>query len=271
VADEAEKIADHAAGIVSRILAGEDAGTLPVEFAVDPLFTINIQTTQAVGIRTKEEWADALLVMETLDVGASAPSMEGVAAVERSASAPSQDLRSGDAVISSRTKILAELPKRVFQLPDFSAFDAVSPKVGQAGDVALLGYVYRPQLRQDLESSVATIPGVQTVANRIEILPRSVSDDRLRIGTYAALYGHPELSRYLPSRLSRLSRGANLNVSLQDPDFPQGPHPIQILVKRGHVALIGSVSSESHRKLAESQTRSVAGVASVENYLKLQR
>jgi hypothetical protein len=154
-------------------------------------------------------------------------------------------------------------------LRNFCAFDAVSPKLVGTDEVILLGYVYKPGLRRDLETAVDSVKRIEIVANQIEVLPPSLDDDEIRVGVFRAIYGHPTLKQYLPKGSKAGAFGDNIAVSVDGEFFPRGPHPIQILVKGGDVALIGRVSSASHRKTADTQAKLVPGVNSVETYLRV--
>ncbi len=91
--------------------------------------------------------------------------------------------------------------------------------------------------------------GVEKLENRIEVLPLSAQDDRIRIAAYQAIYGHPALNR------------CGLNVML----------PIHILVKNGDLELSGLVSTELDRNLAGVQVNNIAGVHSVKNSLVISK
>jgi hypothetical protein len=114
------------------------------------------------------------------------------------------------------------------------------------------------------------------VDNQIARLPHTESDDQIRLKVYEAIYGHASLRSYLPKNSLAFKQGGNdtgkeLTVGLSGKSFPRGPHPIQILVRNGNVALIGMVNSASHRQIADRQAKSVAGVSTVETYLKTAR
>jgi sulfur carrier protein ThiS len=145
----------------------------------------------------------------------------------------------------------------------------VSPKLVGIDEIVLLGYVYKPGLKRDLENTVGSIKRIDTVDNQIEVLPPSQTDDEIRVEVFRAIYGHPSLSQYLPKGSKAGAFEGNVAVSVGGEFFPRGPHPIQILVKSGDVALIGRVSSVSHRQIADTQAKTVPGVSSVETYLRV--
>ncbi len=269
-ADSVDEFAARIASNVVRIIGGDEAGELPVELSVKPRLAINVETAGVLGIGLSDEWQDALLVFNTLDLGTGSPSMMGMSdQVPTAAPRVSPQRLTQEQIKREQAKTAAEIRKRIFKLRNFSAFDAVSPKLVGVDEIVLLGYVYKPGLKRDLENTVGSIKRIDTVDNQIEVLPPSQNDDEIRVGVFRAIYGHPSLSRYLPKSSKAGAFEGSVAVSVDGEFFPRGPHPIQILVKRGDVALIGRVSSASHRQIADTQAKSVPGVSSVETYLRV--
>jgi len=133
-------------------------------------------------------------------------------------------------------------------LPFYSVFDNLAFEI-DGGKVTLLGQVTRPTLRTDSERIVKRIEGVTSVENRIEVLPVSTFDDRIRLGVYRAVYGQGALFRYHLVPLA----------------------PIRIGVKNGDVTLEGVVASEMDRNLANIAANGVFGVFKVTNNLKVSK
>jgi hyperosmotically inducible protein len=100
-------------------------------------------------------------------------------------------------------------------------------------------------LKSDAEHAVKKIEGVEKVENRIEVLPVSPNDDRLRLQLFRAIYRYGPLQRYSLPPIK----------------------PIRIIVNRGHVLLEGVVDSEMDRNLANIRANQVPGVFSVDNNL----
>jgi osmotically-inducible protein OsmY len=100
-------------------------------------------------------------------------------------------------------------------------------------------------LKSDAERAVKKIEGVEKVDNRIEVLPVSPNDDRLRAQLFRAIYGYGPLQRYALSPIK----------------------PIRIIVDRGHVILEGVVDSTMDKNLANIRANGVPGVFSVTNNL----
>jgi hyperosmotically inducible protein len=109
--------------------------------------------------------------------------------------------------------------------------------------------VIRPTLRSSAERVVQRIEGISEVENKIEVLPVSTFDDRIRIAVYRAVYGGSGLQRYqLPVH-----------------------GPIRIIVRNGDVTLKGVVASDMDRNLAGMYANGVSGVFSVINDLRVVR
>ena len=133
-------------------------------------------------------------------------------------------------------------------LPYYSVFDNLEFQV--KGDrVVLTGQVVRAALQSDAESRVRKLEWVENVENRIEVLPVSFNDDRIRRGAYRAIYSHSVLHRYAL----------------------QPVPPIHIIVRNGHMTLVGVVSTEMERNVAYIQASSVSGAFSVTNRLRVER
>ena len=146
-----------------------------------------------------------------------------------------------------QTRLETDVRYELTMLPYYNVFDNLEFKVGPKGQVTLLGQVVRPTLKADAERVVKRVPGVEQVANEIEVLPVSPNDDRIRIATYRAIYRHDALERYAI----------------------QAVPPIHIVVKNGHVTLEGAVATDADRIIANLQARMVSGVFSVTNNLRV--
>lgn len=149
---------------------------------------------------------------------------------------------------ASPNRIARQIRHELVMLPYYGVFDELGFRV-EGGTVTLTGAVARPTLKSSAEQVVKDIEGVERVVNQIEVLPLSPNDDRIRIDTYRAIYGRAPLDRYAM----------------------QAVPPIHIIVKNGNVRLVGVVSSDSDRNLANMQARSVQGAFSVENQLSVEQ
>lgn len=135
----------------------------------------------------------------------------------------------------------------LIMLPFLSVFDNLQFQVNGSA-VVLSGQVARPSLKTSAERAVARIEGVSRVENRIEVLPVSFHDDRIRRAVLRSVYGNSVLNRY----------ALNPNPS------------IRIIVKNGDVTLEGVVAREMEKNIAYLQANSVHGVFSVTNNLRVE-
>ena len=143
-------------------------------------------------------------------------------------------------------RIIREVRHELLMLPYFGVFDNIAYKV-DGYNVTLMGQVTRPTLKSDAENVVKKIEGVEHVDNKIEVLPTSPNDDRLRLALFQAIYGYPPLQKYA------------LGVQ----------KPIRIIVKNGHVTLEGVVDNEGDKNIANIRANGVPGVFSVTNNLQV--
>jgi hyperosmotically inducible protein len=159
--------------------------------------------------------------------------------------------------------------KMLERLPYYGVFDYLAFSVDR-GVVTLVGFDYHGTLKGAAESAARRVPGVVEVADRIETLPASSGDDRVRWATFYKIYTDDFLSRYAPGG------GTSVIHDIIDqrrfPGMqPVGMYPIHIVVKNSRVMLLGVVDSASDRQLAEVRAREVTGVFAVENSLAVVR
>lgn len=151
-----------------------------------------------------------------------------------------------------RSKYQIWLTKQVrhelVMLPFYSVFDNLEFKI-EGEKVILMGQVVRPSLKSDAEASVKKIEGVRGVINRMEVLPLSPNDDRIRRAVFRAIYSEPALERY---------------------GLPAVPS-IHIIVKNGHVTLEGVTANQTDKNIAKIRANGVPGVFSVTNHLRVEK
>jgi hyperosmotically inducible protein len=148
----------------------------------------------------------------------------------------------------SQDRISREVFHELVMLPQLTIFDNLQYKVD--GDkVTLMGQVRNAVLKDAAEKSVKHIEGVDSVNNQIEVLPASGNDDRIRRQVARAIFNDERLFPY--------SMGS----------VP----PIHIIVKGGHVTLVGIVNSEADKNEANIRANGVPGVFSVDNQLQVQK
>jgi len=139
-----------------------------------------------------------------------------------------------------------EVRHELVQVPWLSVFDNLQYSVN-GSEVTLSGQVWQPVTKQDAETAVKGIEGVTKVNNNIEVLPLSPMDDQIRRAEYRAIYGAPGLQRYAMGVLPS----------------------IHIIVKNGHVTLIGTVDNQMDKNVAEIRAKSVPNVFSVDDNLQV--
>ncbi len=148
---------------------------------------------------------------------------------------------------AAEKRIEREVRRELVSLTSYSLFDHFAFRV-DGGTVTLMGKVSRPTLKRDAESVVKRIEGVEKVENKIEVLPLSPNDDKLRLGLYRAIYGH----------------GALQTLAVR------AVPPIHIIVEKGDVTLEGVVGNEMQKNIARIQANAVHGVFSVRNNLRVE-
>lgn len=144
---------------------------------------------------------------------------------------------------------------------DFMAFDL------ERGTVTLTGYAYHGSLRHAAEAATRRASGVDEVANRLEILPASQQDDRIRWATFYTIYTDAFLSRYAPGGPDRILREVYDSRRFPGTHQPLGLYAIHIVVRNGHTTLFGLVDNDGDRQIAEMRAREVTGVFSVDNQI----
>ncbi|MGH9397337.1 MAG: BON domain-containing protein [Terriglobia bacterium] len=133
-------------------------------------------------------------------------------------------------------------------LPYYSVFDNLEYRI-DGYHVELLGQVVKPTLKSEAENVVKKIEGVQGVTNHIQVLPLSSMDNRIRLAEYRSIYGQSTLNRYAL----------------------QAVPPIHIIVDNGHVTLVGVVANQGDKNVAGIQAKTVPGVFSVTNNLRVEK
>ena len=146
-------------------------------------------------------------------------------------------------------RLTKEVRHELVMLPYYNVFDNLTYHV-ESGTVTLMGQVTNPVLKSSAENVVKHLEGVQQVINKIEVLPLSPNDDRIRREVYRKIFNYNSLNaRY---------------------GFQAVPS-IHIIVKNGNVTLEGVVDNASDRNVAGIQANGVPGVFSVTNNLRVEK
>lgn len=119
-------------------------------------------------------------------------------------------------------------------LPSQGVFDTLRFET-EGKTVTLTGLVVNKSVKQNAEQAVRRVDGVESVVNKIEVLPSSKRDDALRMRVYRAIYEKAPLEKY----------GTRATPS------------VHIIVKDGWVTLEGAVDSEADRSLAHLRAMNV--------------
>ena len=157
------------------------------------------------------------------------------------------------------------LQRALERLPYYGVFDFLAFSM-ERGTVTLVGYAYTEALRSDAEEAVKRVAGVDDVANKLEVLPASMNDDRIRRATFYRIYTDSFLSRYT-SGGARAAFYDALEFGRFPGQQPFGTYPIHIIVNRGRTTLLGVVDSAADKQMAEFRAREVNGVFAVNNEL----
>jgi hyperosmotically inducible protein len=137
-----------------------------------------------------------------------------------------------------------EIRHQLVLLPYYSVFDNLSYRT-EGSKVILSGQVVRASLKADAEAAVKSVEGVSSVQNDIEVLPPAPMDEQIRRAVFRAIYSEPSLSRYAASAVPS----------------------IHIIVKGGHVTLVGVADNGTDKSIAGVRANGVPNVFSVDNQL----
>jgi len=165
----------------------------------------------------------------------------GAAPVYAAAAAASADRQEAE---RKDLQVFNDIADQVNRYTQLTIFDSISASVTD-GRVELSGWVTMPYKRDDLAKRVRKVEGIQSIDNKIGVLPVSQFDDELRFRIARAIYGHSLFWHY----------GAMANP------------PIRVVVNRSRVSLEGVVQSNVERMLARSLA-SGFGSFEVKNLLK---
>lgn len=184
----------------------------------------------------------ALALASALGFGALAPLPVLAEAMPNAANQAATNLTA-----SANARIAQEVHHELLMLPYYGVFDHLEFNISSDGKVTLSGEVTRPTLKSDAGNVVKGIEGVTGVDNRIEVLPLSGMDDRIRFAVFRAVYGQSSLNQYALRAVPT----------------------IHIIVENGHVTLEGAVARQSDKDIANIAASGVSGVFSVTNNLRV--
>ena len=177
-----------------------------------------------------------------------AVTLGGIAPAYAGASTADQGKTRAEGLNTAEQNIAKQVRHELRMMAYYSVFDNIEYQV-RGYTVILSGETIRPTLKSEAEGRVKRIEGVEKVVNRIEVLPLSSHDDSIRRAAYRAIFGSAAMGRYAI----------------------QPVPPIHIIVKNGHVRLVGVVANESDKNLAYIRASGVPGAFSVTNELRVER
>jgi hypothetical protein len=182
-------------------------------------------------------------------------------------------LMSGSALAGSpaeNDRTTDDIRRALLRLPYYGVFDYLEFTY-DGGTVTLSGYAYRGTLKSDAVKAVQRVSRVDQVVDKIELLPASQNDDRIRWSTFYRIYGDAFLSRYAPGGGLSLRSDRRFFGPRFPGSEPFGYYPIHIVVKRGQTTLMGVVDNESDRRVAGFRAREVPLTFGVENELMVSK
>lgn len=153
-----------------------------------------------------------------------------------------------NAVTPDTSTIQNQVKHNLSTLPWYGMFDYLQYQVN-GNEVILSGEVtaVHEQTKYDAQKAVQGIPGVTKVVNNIEVLPLSTMDNQIRRAEYRAIFSKSDLGRYTMGAIP----------------------PVHIIVKNGHVTLLGVVINQMDKSVAGIAANQVPGVFSVTNDLQV--
>lgn len=145
-------------------------------------------------------------------------------------------------------RLNGEVHHALAMIPQYTVFDNLSYSI-DGSTVTLYGQVRNAIIKDEAASSVKHLEGVESVNNQIEILPASFNDDLIRRQVARAVFSDPRMSSYAI----------------------QPVPPVHIIVKNGHVDLVGVVRTQADKDAAFIRANGVPGVFSVNNNLQVEQ
>jgi hypothetical protein len=165
-------------------------------------------------------------------------------------------------------RTIDNIRRALVMLPYYGVFDFLAFQY-EKGTVTLSGFVYAQGLQRDAVAAVKRVARVDQVVDKIERLPVSQNDDRIRWATFYNIYNDDFLSRYAPGGGAPLRFDRRFFLERYPGMQPFGTYPIHIIVKGGRTLLLGIVDSESDKTVAGIRAREVPGTFGVENELEI--
>ena len=188
-----------------------------------------------------------VLLVTSLAVAAGAQASQPPMLNQLVSNQPAQGQAPGESMSSeTQAKLMQAINHALIMLPYYGVFDNLAYQV-EGRTVILQGQVLNPSLKPDAERAVKKVEGVEKVVNKIEVLPPSPLDQRIREAVRQKIYGYGPLFKY-----------ANMPNA-----------PIRIIVKNSRVTLEGVVDNETDKNLCTMRVNQISSVLSVTNNLRV--
>jgi hyperosmotically inducible protein len=148
-------------------------------------------------------------------------------------------------------RLADQVRHELLMLPYYGVFDWLEAELRPDDTVVLHGQVLEPTTRSAAEARVRKLESAANVVNRIEVLPLSQNDDRIRRQVYSAMFSSVD------SPLLKYAVGS--------------ASPIHIIVRNGRITLKGLVASQMDSQMAYMAARGVPGSFEVRNELVVEK
>jgi hyperosmotically inducible periplasmic protein len=173
-----------------------------------------------------------------------------------------------DVAGKSPSEVTRLVRKALERLPYYGVFDFLAFSV-EDGTVTLQGYAHRSALKKEAEDIVRRTTGAE-VANKIEVLPVSPFDERIRWETYLRVYSDEFASRAVSGGRARVLYEV-LDMARFPGMEPYGNYPVHIVVKNRRVSLFGVVDTEFDKTSVLLRARQTGDSRTVDDYLMISR
>ena len=167
-----------------------------------------------------------------------------------------------DPVGSSAQETVRKVRKALERLPYYGVFDFLAFSADER-TVTLQGYAYRPALKKEAEDMVRRATGAE-IANKIEVLPTSSFDDRIRWETYLQVYTDEFASKYVRGGPGEVQYEVLAMARFPGME-PYGNYPVHIIVEDRRVALFGVLDSEFDKNVVMLRARQVSNTSGVDD------
>lgn len=171
-------------------------------------------------------------------------------------------------VPSDNRETAEKVRKALARLPYYGVFDFLAFSIDN-GVITLKGFAHRPALKREAEEMIEHAVTADVV-NRIEVLPVSSFDDRIRWGTFQRVYTDDIASRYVP--------GGQMEVRYEILDMarfagmePYGTYPVHIIVNNRKVLLIGLLDTDLDKSQVLFHARQVPSTLGLEDAITVRR